>query len=113
MELKADFEVRGQVFVEKQGISQDIEFDGYGQKALHMVVGKPALNTLRCRDIMSPGRFRHTLRHLYRDGRVVMHFGIPDGFHSEVQYMVSAGCVIGGQNSSPKTTCDSFRTLET
>ncbi len=37
-EQKAVSKVRSQVFVEEQGILQDLEFDGHDQKALHMVV---------------------------------------------------------------------------
>jgi len=37
-ELKAAFEVRRQVFVEEQGISEDLVFDGHDGEALHMVV---------------------------------------------------------------------------
>ncbi len=37
-ELKSAFEVRRQVFVEEQGISEDLELDEYDSEALHMVV---------------------------------------------------------------------------
>ncbi len=37
-ELKGAFEVRKQVFVEEQGISEDIELDEHDVEALHMVV---------------------------------------------------------------------------
>ena len=37
-ELKSTFEVMRQVFVEGQGISEDIELDDHDRKALHMVV---------------------------------------------------------------------------
>ncbi|MBA7633195.1 Acetyltransferase [subsurface metagenome] len=37
-ELKEAFEVRKKVFVEKQGISGDLEFDNCDRKALHVVV---------------------------------------------------------------------------
>ena len=48
-ELKAAFEVRRQVFVEEQGISQDLEFDGGDSEALHMVVvdGDRVIGTAR------------------------------------------------------------------
>jgi len=37
-ELKAAFAVRTQVFVEEQGVPEDLEWDGYDSEALHMVV---------------------------------------------------------------------------
>ena len=37
-ELKSAFEVRRQVFVEEQGISEELELDEYDREALHMVV---------------------------------------------------------------------------
>ena len=37
-DLKGAFEVRRQVFVEEQGISGDLVFDGRDQEALHIVV---------------------------------------------------------------------------
>ncbi len=37
-ELKEAFQVRKGVFVEEQGISEDLELDGCDSKALHMVV---------------------------------------------------------------------------
>ena len=48
-ELKAAFEVRRQVFVEEQGISEDIELDDYDREALHMVVkdGEKVIGTAR------------------------------------------------------------------
>lgn len=48
-ELKAAFEVRRQIFVEEQGISQDLEFDGRDSEALHMVVvdGDRVIGTAR------------------------------------------------------------------
>ena len=48
-ELKAAFEVRRQVFVEEQGISEDIELDDYDREALHMVVedGGKVIGTAR------------------------------------------------------------------
>ena len=47
--LKGAFEVRRQVFVEEQGISQDLEFDGRDSEALHMVVadGDRVIGTAR------------------------------------------------------------------
>jgi predicted GNAT family N-acyltransferase len=38
VELKEAFEVRRQVFVREQGISEDLVFDGHDKEALHMVV---------------------------------------------------------------------------
>ena len=38
VELQQAFEVRRQVFVREQGISEDLVFDGHDRKALHMVV---------------------------------------------------------------------------
>jgi predicted GNAT family N-acyltransferase len=38
VELKEAFEVRRQVFVREQDISEDLVFDGHDRKALHMVV---------------------------------------------------------------------------
>ncbi len=48
-ELKAAFEVRKHVFVEEQGISEDIEIDDHGNEALHMVVkdGERVIGTAR------------------------------------------------------------------
>ena len=37
-ELKEAFEVRKRVFVEEQGISENLEFDNCDRKALHVVV---------------------------------------------------------------------------
>jgi predicted GNAT family N-acyltransferase len=37
-ELQEGFEVRRQVFVREQGISEDLVFDGHDREALHMVV---------------------------------------------------------------------------
>ena len=37
-ELSGAFEVRRRVFVEEQGVSEDIELDGHDREALHMVV---------------------------------------------------------------------------
>ena len=38
VELQGAFEVRRQVFVREQGISEDLVFDGHDGEALHMVV---------------------------------------------------------------------------
>ena len=38
VELQEAFEVRRQVFVGEQGISEDLVFDGHDREALHMVV---------------------------------------------------------------------------
>jgi len=48
-ELEAAFEVRKQVFVEEQGISEDLEIDGYEEEALHIVVkdGERVIGTAR------------------------------------------------------------------
>jgi len=48
-ELEAAFEVRKQVFVEEQGISEDLEIDGHEGEALHMVVkdGERVVGTAR------------------------------------------------------------------
>ena len=48
-ELKAAFEVRRQVFVEEQGISENIELDDYDREALHIVVkdGEKVIGTAR------------------------------------------------------------------
>jgi predicted GNAT family N-acyltransferase len=48
-ELKSAFEVRRQVFIEEQGISEDIELDNYDKEALHMVAkdGKKVIGTAR------------------------------------------------------------------
>ncbi len=48
-ELKAAFEVRMQVFVEEQGISEELELDDFDQEALHMVVkdGERVIGTAR------------------------------------------------------------------
>ncbi len=48
-ELKSAFEVRRQVFVEEQGISEDIELDGNDGKALHMIArdGDTVIGTAR------------------------------------------------------------------
>jgi predicted GNAT family N-acyltransferase len=37
-ELQKAFEVRRQVFIREQGISEDVVFDGHDREALHMVV---------------------------------------------------------------------------
>ncbi len=48
-ELKAAFEVRRQVFVKEQNISEDLTFDGHDRQALQMVVmdGERAIGTAR------------------------------------------------------------------
>jgi predicted GNAT family N-acyltransferase len=48
-ELKQAFQVRRLVFVEEQGISEEIELDDYDREALHMVVqyGKRIIGTAR------------------------------------------------------------------
>jgi len=38
VELQEAFDVRRQVFVREQGISEDLVFDGHDREALHMVV---------------------------------------------------------------------------
>ena len=50
-ELKGAFEVRREVFVEEQGISEDLVFDGHDGEALHMVVkdGQRVIGTARFR----------------------------------------------------------------
>lgn len=48
-ELEAAFEVRKQVFVEEQGISEDLELDSHDREALHIVVkdGERVIGTAR------------------------------------------------------------------
>ena len=48
-ELKAAFAVRTQVFVDEQGISEDLELDEHDSEALHMVVkdGDKVIGTAR------------------------------------------------------------------
>jgi len=48
-ELRQAFEVRKQVFVREQGISEDLVFDGHDKEALHMVVkdGERVIGTAR------------------------------------------------------------------
>jgi len=48
-ELEEAFEVRRQVFVDEQGISDDLVFDGHDREALHMVVkdGERVIGTAR------------------------------------------------------------------
>ena len=48
-DLKDAFDVRRQVFVEEQGISEDLVFDGRDQEALHIVVkdGERVIGTAR------------------------------------------------------------------
>ena len=38
VELQEAFELRRQVFIQEQGISEDLVFDGHDREALHMVV---------------------------------------------------------------------------
>ena len=54
-ELKSAFEVRRQVFVEEQGISEDLELDEYDREALHMVVKDKGrvIGTARVRFLVS------------------------------------------------------------
>ena len=49
VELQESFEVRRQVFVREQGISEDLVFDGHDSKALNIVVrdGKRVIGTAR------------------------------------------------------------------
>ena len=49
VELQEAFEVRRQVFVREQGISEDLVFDGHDRKSLHMVVkdGERVIGTAR------------------------------------------------------------------
>ena len=48
-ELKGAFEVRRKVFVEEQGISEELDLDGHDSEALHMVVknGEKVIGTAR------------------------------------------------------------------
>ena len=48
-ELKEALQVRRRVFVEEQGISEDLELDGYDSEALHIVVkyGERVIGTAR------------------------------------------------------------------
>lgn len=48
-ELKQAFQVRRKVFVEEQGIAEDLELDGYDSESMHMVVkyGKRIIGTAR------------------------------------------------------------------
>ena len=50
-ELMGALEVRRQVFVQEQGVSEDLEYDGYDEEALHMVVkdGERVIGTARVR----------------------------------------------------------------
>lgn len=50
-ELRDALEVRRQVFVQEQGVSEDLEYDGYDSEALHMVVkdGNKVIGTARVR----------------------------------------------------------------
>ena len=49
VELPEAFEVRREVFVREQGISEDLVFDGHDREALHMVVkdGQRVIGTAR------------------------------------------------------------------
>jgi len=48
-ERKGAFEVRRKVFIEEQGISEELELDGHDSEALHMVVkdGEKVIGTAR------------------------------------------------------------------
>lgn len=48
-ELESAFEVRRQVFIEEQGISEDVELDNHDREALHMVAkdGEKVIGTAR------------------------------------------------------------------
>ena len=48
-ELEQAFQVRKRVFVDEQGISEDLELDGFDCKALHMVIqyGEMTIGTAR------------------------------------------------------------------
>ena len=50
-ELRGALEVRRQVFIQEQGVSEDIEYDGHDGEALHMVVkdGEGVVGTARVR----------------------------------------------------------------
>lgn len=50
-ELQAAFEVRRQVFVREQGVSEDLVFDGHDGEALHIVVkdGERVIGSARVR----------------------------------------------------------------
>ncbi len=50
-ELRGALEVRRQVFVEEQGVSEDLEYDGLDGEALHIVVkdGERVIGTARVR----------------------------------------------------------------
>ena len=50
-ELRGALEVRRQVFVQEQGVSEDLEYDGHDGEALHMVVkdGNRVIGTARVR----------------------------------------------------------------
>jgi len=50
-ELRDALEVRGQVFVQEQGVPEDLEYDSYDDEALHMVVkdGNRVIGTARVR----------------------------------------------------------------
>ncbi len=48
-EIEGAFEVRRKVFIEEQGISEELELDGHDSEALHMVVkdGERVIGTAR------------------------------------------------------------------
>jgi predicted GNAT family N-acyltransferase len=50
-ELKGALEVRRKVFIQEQGVSEDLEYDGHDGEALHMVVkdGERVIGTARVR----------------------------------------------------------------
>ena len=56
-ELRSALEVRRQVFIQEQGITEDEEFDGYDRESLQMVVkdGKMVIGTARVR-FMAPNQ---------------------------------------------------------
>jgi len=51
MDLQAAFQVRRVVFVEEQGISEELDFDGLDRQAVHLVVkdGERVIGTARVR----------------------------------------------------------------
>ena len=50
-ELRGAFEVRRRVFIQEQGVPEDLEYDGLDEEALHMVVknGERVIGTARVR----------------------------------------------------------------
>lgn len=50
-ELRDAFEVRRQVFIQEQGVSENVEYDGHDEEALHMIVkdGGKIVGTARVR----------------------------------------------------------------